>query len=70
VITKETALSFATNAPNLALRMSGISATTAEGKRFLEDQEKKEVKPKTEPTKSATPEKKSVSSNVPGNFQM
>jgi twitching motility protein PilT len=68
VITKETALSFATNSPNLALRMSGISATTAEGKRFLEDQVKKEVKPKTEPTKSAPPEKKTVSSDVKGSF--
>ncbi len=31
-VTKETALSYATNAPNLALRMSGISGTSGESK--------------------------------------
>lgn len=63
VITKETALSFATNAPNLALRMSGISETTAEGKRFLEEQGKKEEK-----THSNVQEKKVVKQDLPPNF--
>jgi twitching motility protein PilT len=45
VITKETALSYATNAPNLSLRMSGIDATASAGKIYQESQTKKPGEP-------------------------
>ena len=45
VITKETALSYATNAPNLSLRMSGIDATASAGKIYQESQAKKPGEP-------------------------
>jgi len=48
VITKDTALSYASNAPNLALTMSGIDDTTAQGKSFLEEQAKKQAQPAKE----------------------
>mgnify|MGYP001767163258 CR=1 FL=1 len=41
VIAKETALSYATNAPNLSLRMSGIDATASAGKIYQEGPPKK-----------------------------
>lgn len=45
VIAKETALSYATNAPNLSLRMSGIDATASAGKIYQEGPAKKEGEP-------------------------
>jgi twitching motility protein PilT len=45
-IKKETALSFATNAPNMILTMSGIDDTAAEGKEILDKQAKKQGEPK------------------------
>lgn len=67
MITKEIALSYATNAPNLSLRMSGISATTAEGKRFLEEQVKKS-EPKAEEKKKPEPPQKAMVNDVPADF--
>lgn len=67
VITKETALSYATNSPNLALRMSGISATTTEGKRFLEEQVKKGVA-KADVEKKVEKEQKPMINNVSEEF--
>lgn len=67
MITKEIALSYATNAPNLSLRMSGISATTAEGKRFLEEQVKK-GEPKAEEKKKPEPPQKAMVNDVPADF--
>jgi twitching motility protein PilT len=45
-IKKETALSFATNAPNMILLMSGIDDTASEGKDMLDKQNKKKEEQK------------------------
>ncbi|HQO20993.1 MAG TPA: ATPase, T2SS/T4P/T4SS family, partial [Acidobacteriota bacterium] len=61
VITKETALSYATNAPNLSLRMSGIDATSSAGKIYQESQAKKPEEP---PRPGAGPAQPSKSQGV------
>jgi len=55
VITKEVALSYATNAPNLSLRMSGIDATSSAGKVYQEGQPSKKEAPQPKPGIGAPP---------------
>lgn len=50
-ITKDVALSFATNAPNLALKMSGIASSSAEGGKGVDNMQRPKDSPEEPPKK-------------------